>query len=73
VTEEVWHVRREGELQVKTLEAQLTECRGQLEGYQKIEQELDDIVLQSAQSESLASHREIRRSVVTLGCECDTG
>ena len=53
-------MKSERELQVKTLEAQLMDCRSQLEGYQKIEQELDDIVMQSAQCKYLASERSER-------------
>lgn len=39
------------EMQVKSLEEKLHNTQQQLEGYEKIEKELDDIVMQSAQSE----------------------
>ena len=42
-------MRREGEAQIKMLEAQLLESKTQLQGYDKVEKELDDIVMQSAQ------------------------
>ena len=41
--------QHEGELRVRRLEEQLDHVRQRLEGYEKIEKELDDIVLQSAQ------------------------
>lgn len=37
-------------LHVKQLETELVASRQQLQGYEKIEKELDDIVMQSAQS-----------------------
>lgn len=51
--QEVWSVRREGEVKVGGLEAQLHEARLRLEGYEKVEKELDDIVMQSAQCKTL--------------------
>lgn len=55
VSDEAWSVRREGELQVKTLEAQLTESKTQLNEYHKMEKELEDIVMQSAQCKCIES------------------
>ena len=47
----------EGEATVRKLEEQLAQLKLRLEGYEKIEKELDDIVLQSAQS--LSHHHQI--------------
>ena len=41
--------QREGEASVRRLEEQILQVTQRLEGYEKIETELDDIVLQSAQ------------------------
>lgn len=54
LTQEVWGARREGEVKVGGLEAQLQEARLRLDGYEKVEKELDDIVMQSAQSKTSA-------------------
>ena len=48
-------MRREGEVKVGGLEAQLREARLRLEGYEKVEKELDDIVMQSAQCKTFAT------------------
>ncbi len=53
MTEEAWSVRREGEMQVKMLEAQLLESKTQLSEYHKMEKELEEIVMQSAQCKSI--------------------
>ena len=46
---ELGSCQREGEESVKRLEEQLAQATQRLQGYEKIEGELDDIVLQSAQ------------------------
>ena len=52
VSRELCSKQHEGEAAVRRMEDQLEQMRLRLEGYEKIEKELDDIVLQSAQSES---------------------
>ena len=49
VSVELSSCQREGEVSVRRLEEQLDQVRQRLEGYENIEKELDDIVLQSAQ------------------------
>lgn len=51
VSGELWSSQHEGEITVRRMEEQLEQMKQRLEGYEKIERELDDIVLQSAQSE----------------------
>ena len=51
LSEELWSARSDKELQVKGLETQLQDTQQRLRGYEQIEKELDDIVIQSAQSE----------------------
>ncbi len=50
LTQELWSLEKSKEVQVKGLEAQLQDLNQRLQGYEKIEKELDDIVMQSAQS-----------------------
>ena len=71
VTEEAWSVRREGEMQVKTLEAQLVESKTHLNEYHKMEKELEDIVMQSAQCTSLTgSCREEGKKMFVCSYVC---
>lgn len=46
---ELGSYQREGEESARRLEEQLVQATQRLQGYEKIERELDDIVLQSAQ------------------------
>lgn len=50
LTQELHATENEKGLQVKLLETQLEDTRQRLLGYEKIEKELDDIVMESAQS-----------------------
>lgn len=50
LTQELWNTESSKEMQVKGLEAQVHDLSQRLQTYEKIEQELDDIVMQSAQS-----------------------
>lgn len=50
-------MRRTGEEKVGGLEVQLQEAKLRLEGYEKVEKELDDIVMQSAQSKMSLEER----------------
>ena len=48
---ELWRCQHESESTARRMEQQIEQLRLRMEGYEKIEKELDDIVLQSAQSE----------------------
>jgi hypothetical protein len=50
LTQELHATERDRGLEVRRLEVQLQDVREQLLGYEKIEKELDDIVMESAQS-----------------------
>lgn len=50
LTQELHATETDKGLEVKRLESQLEDARQQLHNYEKIEKELDDIVMQSAQS-----------------------
>ena len=50
LTQELWTVESERKMKVAGLEGQLLEAQQKLECYEKIEKELDDIVMESAQS-----------------------
>lgn len=50
LTQELHATENDKGLEVKRLEMQLQDTRQQLQGYEKIEKELDDIVMESAQS-----------------------
>ena len=51
LSQELWTVKSERELQVKGLEKEVEDLHQRLQGYERIEKELDDIVMQSAESE----------------------
>lgn len=50
LTQELHATESEKGMQVKRLETQLEDARQQLLGYEKIEKELDDIIMESAHS-----------------------
>lgn len=51
LTQELWSVQSECDLRVRELESRLSDQRQQLEVYEKLEKELDEVVMQAAQSE----------------------
>ena len=55
LTQELWSVQSECDLRVQGLESRLSDQRQQLEVYEKLERELDEVVMQAAQSED--NHR----------------
>ena len=73
LTHELWSVKRDSEGRVGGLEAQLQEARLRLDGYEKIEHELDDIVMQSAQCRSLKPFRLSCRLITMCVCVCMYG
>lgn len=50
LTREFYNVASEKDVKVRSLEGQLFDARQRLQGYEKIEKQLDDIVMESAQS-----------------------
>lgn len=50
LTQELWNTESTKEMQINKLEAQVQDLSQRLQSYEKIEKELDDIVMQSAQS-----------------------
>ena len=51
LTQELWTLESGKEVQVKSLETQVQNLSERLQGYEKLEKELDEIVVQSAESE----------------------
>ncbi len=52
LTQELWSVQNEGAVRVRELEGRLQEAKERLEVYEKLEKEMDDVIMQAAQSES---------------------
>lgn len=51
LTRELWTAKNEKEQHQRSVDAQLQDAHQRLQGYEKIEKELDDIVMESAKSE----------------------
>ena len=51
LTQELWQVQQEGGARVRELEGRLSEQSERLRVYEKLEKELDDVVMQAAESE----------------------
>ncbi len=49
LTQELWTTKCESEGKIRGLETELQEARQKLENYEKVEKELDEIVMQSAE------------------------
>ena len=56
LTKELHAVENDKGAEVNRLETQLQDARQRLLGYEKIEKELDDIIMESAQSKFLKLH-----------------
>lgn len=59
LSQELWSMENDKEAQVKGLEAELHDVKQRLQGYENIEKELDDIVMQSAQSKGSRGDRAV--------------
>ena len=51
LTQELWQVQQEGGMRVRELEGRLSEQSQRLQVYEKLEKELDAVVMQAAESE----------------------
>jgi len=54
LTQELWSVQSECDVRVRGMESRLRDQGQQLEVYEKLERELDEVVMQAAESEPLA-------------------
>lgn len=59
LSQELWTVKSEREMQVRSLEKEVEDLEQRLQGYEKIEKELDDIVMQSAEGEEVRAGERV--------------